>query len=1121
EAIWAAESTGRFAAFRIVLTELVACDFSIDSSVDSVYYNREDITDRVEGDLGDVYSRKTFSFNRTHGAQLVISGHTSQVGNESCNDAGFQIVCSNGLLATTGGWQSVGSNKVLGSEVQAGGGEGWAVPCEGTNFLPRVHERTLLPKIWSADGRYAAFRVTPEEVTTCSFTFDGIVEYVSYGGKDFTPHVTGDLSNSSSTKHVTFHSLTGAYLAIAGQAKEGCSGGGLQVSCDGNISTRVEWQSFASESALSPASRSGHASGGPWFRPCRAEGLSGDTSPELIEASSGAAVQRIWDVRATSGSRVAFRWRDPGSDWTLVLHSAIDNGAFAYSAKLWTDPSVEPFGSAKDGENELSKDFTGIGVYQVKLVMNGKEALLSVPHQFMGMYSLQELANARATATLRGFVSSMFPSSEPSDTSSSVSPTLLPTGDLPGWQSEGVVDAFGLLSGQAQKRYCGTGFDIRKPSSLGVPRARIGSLLDQDANCQGTGTAEGIGLYDGADTSSSGIVDFAGRRFFQVTSVSVTGQAWVNGSVRLQAPLGSSSGLLEVFYDGLWGQACSEGFDATAADVACRAMGYSGGKLSSSLFSSKISLASAICTGLEAHLYSCDNIFHDVGSSGCTSAARVQCTVPELEVVVTWTGCFVTSDSVWVAGPRDFGFTTEACALACEDYPFMALQNSGYCACGRTVPDDKQKVKSYVPGSSSVCGYVCPGEGSLSPMRLCGSAYRSAVYSLPAVEFSIAFILVGLDYNLISANQSCVDFVVEAVRSQLAVAASVPEAAVSVLLQEDASDSGVSVRVEGVIRPPKGMVASAKLSLASNEGLMDFTSVVSGVTCVQAVLGNATISSGNFSVAQTASPSPYTPPQVVVNDTNGVNSSDNEEELPESPEVGPRIFNASYYNSARYTAPSKFLRARQTGQGTTWALRAVTQTLTSGRHYRLCTDLDGVENESLLIGDTGLTVFVSPVTMVAPQQLVAGSSNPVVLSCERGGCEFLLKGFLAVSCSRLPEPDEGDEVCAPPPDVAISGFELQAEEQSSNSSEFNSSNSSDLTGPAALSSRGNRTQVMATPLADIDQTSLVLFEIQLQTSCLAPGRYRFCLLGQGPNASYGHVAAAEDGGFAIDVLATE
>ena len=48
----------------------------------------------------------------------------------------------------------------------------------------------------------------------------------------------------------------------------------------------------------------------------------------------------------------------------------------------------------------------------------------------------------------------------------------------------------------------------------------------------------------------------------------------LDGALRLSSGLLSSSGRLEVYYNGEWGTVCNNLFNQTDADVACRQLGY-------------------------------------------------------------------------------------------------------------------------------------------------------------------------------------------------------------------------------------------------------------------------------------------------------------------------------------------------------------------------------------------------------------------------------------------------------------------------------------------------------------------------------------------------------------------
>ena len=48
----------------------------------------------------------------------------------------------------------------------------------------------------------------------------------------------------------------------------------------------------------------------------------------------------------------------------------------------------------------------------------------------------------------------------------------------------------------------------------------------------------------------------------------------LDGAMRLSTSITASVGLVEVYYNGVWGTVCGNSFDKTDADVACRQLGY-------------------------------------------------------------------------------------------------------------------------------------------------------------------------------------------------------------------------------------------------------------------------------------------------------------------------------------------------------------------------------------------------------------------------------------------------------------------------------------------------------------------------------------------------------------------
>ena len=72
-------------------------------------------------------------------------------------------------------------------------------------------------------------------------------------------------------------------------------------------------------------------------------------------------------------------------------------------------------------------------------------------------------------------------------------------------------------------------------------------------------------------------------------------------------------------------------------------------------------------------------------------------------------------------GPKDYGYKQETCNSACQAYSYYALQNNGWCVCGKSY-STKSK---YAKRNDSECG----GAHGL------GGPFRNSVYATcPGVE---------------------------------------------------------------------------------------------------------------------------------------------------------------------------------------------------------------------------------------------------------------------------------------------------------------------------------------------------------------------------------------------------
>ncbi|XP_028416707.1 adhesion G-protein coupled receptor G6-like isoform X1 [Dendronephthya gigantea] len=104
-----------------------------------------------------------------------------------------------------------------------------------------------------------------------------------------------------------------------------------------------------------------------------------------------------------------------------------------------------------------------------------------------------------------------------------------------------------------------------------------------------------------------------------------------NVSVRLQGPSSENgTGRVEVFYNGLWGTICDDGWDFRDAKVVCRQLGYSdavrslqGGQVPSG--SGQIWLANVRCTGKEENISRCSRSEWGINNCDHSKDAGVEC----------------------------------------------------------------------------------------------------------------------------------------------------------------------------------------------------------------------------------------------------------------------------------------------------------------------------------------------------------------------------------------------------------------------------------------------------------------------------------------------------------------
>ena len=149
----------------------VSCKFTVDNEVRKVYYNNQDITGQVSGNLGDWGPQKQFSFQEMSGAVLWITGYNWEAG--SCGTGGMSIVCTSTNTASTyhnmksdsNRWKAkgFGSNPDTAMLTNTFDVSSWTnAPCISTSGYSLSGVDPQPPKLWASTGEnYAAFQFSP------------------------------------------------------------------------------------------------------------------------------------------------------------------------------------------------------------------------------------------------------------------------------------------------------------------------------------------------------------------------------------------------------------------------------------------------------------------------------------------------------------------------------------------------------------------------------------------------------------------------------------------------------------------------------------------------------------------------------------------------------------------------------------------------------------------------------------------------------------------------------------------------------------------------------------------------------------------------------------------------
>jgi hypothetical protein len=210
----------------------------------------------------------------------------------------------------------------------------------------------------------------------------------------------------------------------------------------------------------------------------------------------------------------------PPPNWQLAIRSTGSSNTFIYSAPLWSGgAAASPFGDETDPLSDvLGEAFTGVAVRAIRVSLNGITKEYDLPEDIAGLYSIQQLANARAE----------LPSLIENSPHYQTSPREYFVAGVQLSDLAGAANVFSLPgeTSTANLQPCMIGFDVFRKSAAS-PKARLGIILDDLSNCAYPATAHGFGVYDlgGGHVSSGSSYIGAGNAYASGGSVYVAGEA--------------------------------------------------------------------------------------------------------------------------------------------------------------------------------------------------------------------------------------------------------------------------------------------------------------------------------------------------------------------------------------------------------------------------------------------------------------------------------------------------------------------------------------------------------------------------------------------------------------------